>query len=164
MKIKRIILVISVISIASLIFLFSNQNGNKSISVSDAFAETVIDKYAEFKRVDYSKKEKNKIIKSSRFIVRKSAHFGIYLLLGILIFLLIKSYNLKHSIIWTLIICFLFACTDEFHQIFTPGRTARFYDVVIDTIGCFSGMCLTNLIIKLKNNIKTKKKEVKKYA
>ena len=30
---------------------------------------------------------------------------------------------------------FLYACTDEFHQLFVPGRAGRFTDVLIDTTG-----------------------------
>ncbi len=34
-----------------------------------------------------------------------------------------------------LLIVFLYACSDEFHQLFVPTRTARFTDVLIDTAG-----------------------------
>jgi len=30
---------------------------------------------------------------------------------------------------------FLYACTDEFHQSFVPGRACLFRDVMIDTSG-----------------------------
>ena len=30
---------------------------------------------------------------------------------------------------------FLYACTDEFHQLFVPGRSGNFRDVIIDTSG-----------------------------
>ena len=32
-------------------------------------------------------------------------------------------------------VTFLYACTDEFHQLFVPGRAGRFTDVLIDTTG-----------------------------
>ena len=32
-------------------------------------------------------------------------------------------------------VTFLYACTDEFHQLFVPGRAGRFTDVAIDTVG-----------------------------
>lgn len=163
-KIKKIIIIVLFLILASVIFFFSNQDGSSSIKVSDSFTKSVIDKYANVFKEDYTPKEKVKIVVRSRFIVRKLAHFTIYLILGILVYAFLRCYKIKHTLMISIIFCFVFACGDEFHQIFTPGRTARFYDVVIDTIGCFSGMCLTNLIIKLKKNIKTKKKEVKKYA
>ena len=40
----------------------------------------------------------------------------------------------------TLLIVFLYASSDEFHQIFVPTRTPRIHDVVIDTIGGAIGL------------------------
>ena len=73
--------------VIGVIFLFSNQNGPKSEAVSDAFAESVIDKYAIVKKTNYSDQQKKDIIRNTRFIVRKGAHFSIYLVLGILVYL-----------------------------------------------------------------------------
>ena len=36
----------------------------------------------------------------------------------------------------------LYACTDEFHQRFTPGRTPSVEDILIDTIGATAGVGL----------------------
>ena len=32
-------------------------------------------------------------------------------------------------------VTFLYACTDEIHQLFVPGRAGKFTDVLIDTTG-----------------------------
>jgi VanZ family protein len=40
----------------------------------------------------------------------------------------------------TLLIVFLYACSDEYHQSFVPGRTALFSDVCIDTAGGTIGL------------------------
>ena len=45
----------------------------------------------------------------------------------------------------------LYACTDEFHQIFVPGREGAFRDVIIDTCGGITLILLYNLIRGLKN-------------
>jgi VanZ family protein len=40
----------------------------------------------------------------------------------------------------TLALCALFACGDEFHQIFVPGRTPLVSDVLLDSCGAmFAG-------------------------
>lgn len=39
-----------------------------------------------------------------------------------------------------LVICFLYSCTDEFHQLFSAGRTASFGDCLIDTFGATAGI------------------------
>ena len=52
----------------------------------------------------------------------------------------------KKTLFLCLLICFLYACTDEFHQLFRE-RTSSFIDVLIDT----SGGLIAVLIIKLKD-------------
>ena len=42
---------------------------------------------------------------------------------------------------------FLYACTDEFHQLFVPGRAGRFTDVLIDTTGGIIMLLFIALVI-----------------
>ncbi len=39
-------------------------------------------------------------------------------------------------------IAFLYACTDEWHQSFVPGRSAAFSDVVVDSTGILFAACV----------------------
>ncbi|MBC2582928.1 VanZ family protein [Clostridium sp. DJ247] len=72
----------------------------------------------------------------ANFVVRKIAHFTEYLILYLLVFnATYKKINLKKSLITSILVVFLYACSDEIHQIFVPGRTSRVRDVVIDTFG-----------------------------
>lgn len=129
------------------------------------------------------------------FLVRKTAHFTEYAILGSL-FLLnlrnwLKSNNslvkfskphitkaiakknpntqftksvtkkapldpIKYALAMSIFLSFLYACTDEIHQIFVPGRSAQFRDILIDTLGASIGTIITYLIIKLFNKIKTR--------
>jgi VanZ family protein len=41
-----------------------------------------------------------------------------------------------------LILCCLYAFSDEFHQLFTPGRTASARDILIDTLAAFRGVAV----------------------
>ena len=50
-------------------------------------------------------------------------------------------------------ICFLYACTDELHQLFIAGRSAEIKDVLIDSFGSLTSILLCNFIY-LKSNIK----------
>lgn len=74
------------------------------------------------------------------YIVRKLAHFSEYAILGILYYQFLSTYGkLQGRKLLILIGCvFLYACTDEFHQLFMDGRSGQFKDVMIDTSG---GMC-----------------------
>lgn len=91
------------------------------------------------------------------FLVRKTAHFTEYAILGSLFFLNLRNTPLgliKHPLATSILFSFLYACTDEIHQIFVPGRSAQFRDVLIDTLGASFGAIITYLIIKLFTKIK----------
>ena len=127
------------------------------------------------------------------FLVRKTAHFTEYAILGSLFFLnlrnRLKSNNtltensklqttktlakknpntqltktiakkaplgpLKYALAMSILLSFLYACTDEIHQIFVPGRSAQFRDVLIDTLGASFGTLIAYLILKLITKIK----------
>lgn len=76
------------------------------------------------------------------FLVRKAAHISAYFVLGILIYSLLKEYRLhiKHLIIASIALAMLYACTDELHQMFVPGRSGEVRDVLIDTGGAAVGV------------------------
>ncbi len=72
------------------------------------------------------------------FIVRKCAHISEYAILT-LILVRALQFGAKQlrpkSIVVALVVSFLFACTDEWHQSFVPGRTPAIRDVFIDSVG-----------------------------
>ena len=76
------------------------------------------------------------------FLVRKAAHICAYFILGILIFNLLKEYDLgvKKMIFASIAIAMLYACTDELHQMYVPGRSGEVRDVLIDTAGAAVGV------------------------
>ncbi len=66
----------------------------------------------------------------------------------------------KKSFILSMIICFIYACTDEYHQLFVKGRTGQFSDSLIDTVGALIGCSIYILIaLLIKYIIKRKNKE-----
>ncbi|MGH7953890.1 MAG: VanZ family protein [Limisphaerales bacterium] len=75
------------------------------------------------------------------FIARKCCHLAEYAVLALLLWrALNQSKNNLSPWSWprfggALLIVFLYATTDEIHQIFVPTRTPRIHDVVIDTVG-----------------------------
>ena len=115
-----------------LIFCFSNQRADDSSKLSDG----VIVKVASiFVKDNLTDNKKDELIDKYTFIIRKTAHFSVYLILGILSINLLSSFNIKHIIMFSSLFCFIYACTDEFHQLFVNGRAGRFTDVLIDTSG-----------------------------
>ena len=73
--------------------------------------------------------------------MRTAAHFSIFALLGFLISLLLNEYGFdgRGKMLCTVLAAFLYACSDEFHQSFVPGRSAQISDIVTDTLGAFCG-------------------------
>ena len=45
----------------------------------------------------------------------------------------------------SLIFCFLYACSDEYHQTFVPGRAGTMIDVAVDMAGVAFGLVLVLL-------------------
>ena len=99
---------------------------------------------------DLSAAEQLVQLKAVDHVVRKIAHFSEYAILGALVA------NLLHTtaepgkwrqlapryvaVAW--ILATAYAVTDEIHQIFVPGRSCMFTDVLIDSAGVLVGVLL----------------------
>ena len=81
-------------------------------------------------------------------IIRKCAHLFEYFVLGVLIINCIKDYKINKIVFIAIILCMLYACTDELHQLFIPGRSGNVIDITIDTLGSIIGIILYNFIYK----------------
>lgn len=79
-------------------------------------------------------------------MIRKSAHFIAYAILGMLVYF---AYRGSYAVLFTLLICLLFAISDEIHQLFIPGRSGEVRDVLIDLSGAVFGVLIFKLGIKL---------------
>lgn len=85
-------------------------------------------------------------IEGIHHLFRKCCHLVAYAVLGLLVFRALGfSRNELPAWSWprvggTLLIVFLFASSDEFHQRFVPTRTSSFLDVLIDTAGGAIGL------------------------
>lgn len=154
MKSRQIILPILVFLCMLTIFYFSNQNAKRSQSLSDEVAIKTLEIKSEVTKKEITKTEKDNFVKNSRTIIRKGAHFTIFFLLGILIYLTFKTYNIKHAILFSIFFCFFYACTDEIHQLFIEMRTAQILDVFIDTSGACVGIGLVYLLTRKSLNVK----------
>lgn len=154
MKSRKIILPILVFLCMLTIFYFSNQNAKKSQSLSDEVAIKTLEIKSEVTKKEITKTEKDNFIKNSRTLIRKGAHFTIFFLLGILVYLTLKTYHIKHAILFSIFFCFFYACTDEIHQLFIEMRTAQILDVFIDTSGASIGIGLVYLLSRKSLNVK----------
>jgi VanZ family protein len=70
-------------------------------------------------------------------IIRKTAHFLEYAVLG---FFTARALRLSDKSPWySILICGLYAATDEYHQTFVAGRSGELADVLLDTAGATFG-------------------------
>ena len=80
------------------------------------------------------------------FIIRKLAHFTEYLILGLLVANMFTKNNINNLYLISIILCIIYATSDEIHQIFVPGRACQLRDILIDSIGSIIGIYLYKLI------------------
>src|SRR5699024_5090243 len=71
--------------------------------------------------------------------IRKSAHFTAYCILGILVIHALSEPNWRRYMT-AFLIAVVYAMTDEFHQLFIPGRSGELRDVAIDSVGAATGI------------------------
>lgn len=96
-----------------------------------------------------SKEEQIDYAKKIEFPVRKMAHATEYAILGCLLTNLCLSLSMKKASMWSWLMGSAYAATDEFHQLFVPGRSGQITDVMIDSVGCLIGCLVTCLILHL---------------
>lgn len=125
----------------TLIYNFSAQPAVHSEQLSMGVTEVVVETLNQV--IPHS----NLSVEGFDHIVRKNAHFFIYLMLAIWV-----SYALQKSgvtgrkgFFLAIGICFLYAVTDEIHQIYVPGRGPQIRDVLIDSSGALVGIGLFRL-------------------
>lgn len=104
------------------IFMFSQQTGEKSSGMSHHLFIWI---------------QNNLHITLSEFFIRKIAHMSEYALLTFtFLYGYIKcDFSLEKVFILSILSTFIYACSDELHQLFIGGRAGQFTDVLIDTSG-----------------------------
>lgn len=120
------------------IFLFSSQPATESGELSDGLLFDILD----WLNIEVS-------ISTGEFLsvfIRKAAHFSIYAILGVLVFVCIgvifDSIKCKKRALSAEIVCMCYAISDEVHQLFVPGRSGAAVDVLLDSIGAVTGIAL----------------------
>lgn len=123
----------------------SNSNG-KSTDIISVFIEDTLGVTNDYGVTD-SHPSDEKIDHASSLInapMRKVIHATVYFILAFFVMILLniifehKKYPL--SFILAIIICIIFAATDEYHQTFVSGRTGQVLDVLIDSAGALVGL------------------------
>lgn len=153
----RIILSILILINFITIFGFSEQNGEQSTGLSRSITLSVLNTFGDYNE-PLTEEQETQVL-NVEHIIRKLAHFTIYTILGILLMSLAETFDFtnKKRLLLSVLIGFLYASLDEFHQSYTPGRTPLFIDVIIDTLGVIVGSLFVLICIKIIQNKRNKK-------
>ncbi len=134
------------ILVAVMIFGFSSQDAVESTSLSTEVTAKIVHSVNYRLHMEWTPAQQELYIQKVEYTVRKVAHFSEYLLFAVTIALPLYVYGCRG--LWlpfiTILICFAYAGTDEWHQSFTPGRSPQFRDVIIDTCGGAVGAILSH--------------------
>ncbi len=86
------------------------------------------------------------------FVVRKSAHFTEYLILGVSLFLTVRDLRKRASFWIPWVIGAVYAVSDEVHQYFVPGRSCEVRDMIIDACGVLVGVAICRWVARKRQN------------
>lgn len=159
LKYKDKVLIILAIIWMGVIFMFSAQVSDESKSSSNKVTSAVVNTVISIKKENISEEKRQKIIEDKTFIVRKSAHFTEYFILGLILILYLQTKEKLATkyIILAIIFCVLYATSDEIHQLFVDGRSCKIMDILIDTCGSSLAILGFTSIYKLTTNLKKQK-------
>ena len=140
MKLKQIMLVFLILVWIIGIFCFSNQPSDDSSKTSGRTIRAVIEIAPRIKKME--EEPKQRLVEKLQHPARKIAHFSIYMLGGILLFLFMNTFqiDIKNKILYALSLGIIYATSDEIHQFYIPGRSCEFRDVCIDSTGVLVGI------------------------
>ena len=146
-KLKLGILLVILLAVMAAIFLFSAQSAEESKTLSNGLLDR-LGKYLSFLpwfRADAGNR------------IRKLAHFAEFSCLGLASFLFFGELfffgkeRLRCIFAYSSVFCFLYSCSDEIHQIFVPGRSCEWKDILIDSSGALLGIFTAWLFVYLLN-------------
>ena len=88
------------------------------------------------------------------FLVRKGAHIFAYFVLGILTFNALWRVDLSklkfnYPVGLSIIVCALYAVSDEFHQLFVSGRSGELRDIIIDSCAAMVGVFIISIFVRI---------------
>ena len=143
------------------IFSFSAQpaddSGATSQGVGAFLAELFVPGYG-----DWSMQRQEAFVEKIDHPVRKAGHLTEYAILGTLVTGTVFSFGLrgKRAALTAEGVGVLYAASDEFHQLFVPGRGSQITDVLIDASGFAVGVAAVFVIFRLMSRYRQKREHI----
>lgn len=141
-----LIAIIWMICIYKLSGMTSKNSNGKSTGIISIFIEDALEITNDY-GITNSHPTDSKIDKASELInapLRKVIHASVYFVLAFFIITFLNVlFDHKYyivSMLLTILLCVIFASSDEIHQTFVNGRTGQALDVAIDSAGALVGI------------------------
>lgn len=167
MKVKeKILCILPAICVMIGIFYFSSQTAIQSSGLSSNLTEKILVAIQDLFHITSDSKQDSFLFHMIEIIIRKAAHMTEYAILAVTVGYPLYKFGKRkwRLILWSEVISVIYAMTDEFHQLFVPGRSGQISDVFIDGCGAFLGCFIFVLISYLvTKNGKTKIRKLRKY-
>lgn len=139
---KKFITGLLVLAWMAIIFAFSAQDAAESSQTSQSVSYRIAKWQDRFFHQGKTEEELVQQVEGMQLIIRKGAHMSEYAVLAMLLAIHLGYYpfSKKKALLLAFGITVCYAATDEFHQVFVPGRAGRVTDVCIDSIGGLAGI------------------------
>ena len=155
---KRIILILLVLSWASMIFCLSNTDSmNSEIQTEGIFKSIATEMYKVRKamlNMDYNDDIINDFVARNYVIFRKFCHTIVYLVFTLLVSVttyVLFNFDIYKTCIVSFCISLMYSLFDEIHQSTVLGRKGTLKDVLIDCIGIISASLIYFAICKIRD-------------
>lgn len=155
-------MLVFVLALATTIFLFSAQNGEKSGNSSDNLSEKILQIIGSGN--GEGSEEYEQTVVTFGTVLRKLAHFTEYFALGSAVCGFFATFAMQpyRCGLVSFVLSVLYAISDELHQYFVPGRHASVLDVLLDSAGVLCGVLVMLGLAALIRKRSAGKKEITK--
>lgn len=133
------------------IFQFSAASGVESSGTSSSLLENIFNQIEKIFHIELQFQEKRRLLEVLETPLRKCAHMAEYMCLALTVILPFHVFGKsgKTLIFGSAAVSILYACTDELHQYFVPGRAGRIIDILIDSVGVWIGIGIGVIILSV---------------
>jgi len=134
-----------------LIFSLSSQVATQSSELSWKVTKVIIGTIGKIVPLNIESSTTTDLVLQFDHMVRKFAHGTVYFVLGVLVMNALRRSGIYgyRNVVFALLICMLYAISDEVHQLFVPGRGGQIKDVIIDSTGVSVGILVYLLISRV---------------
>ncbi|MBQ3559371.1 MAG: VanZ family protein [Agathobacter sp.] len=157
-KIRQVISHVFVVAWMIVIFCFSAQPGEESADLSGGISHLFMQIWNWIFQLGWDEAQLLEMTAIWDFPIRKLAHMTEFGLLAVLVFAAIRFYTQidtqKKRYLCAWLAAVVYAASDEFHQLFVPGRSGNLFDVGVDTCGITIALVLLYFVRRIYGRIR----------